>query len=99
MNDSEMETYSSSYLYQKDTIRNELHLESDGTFTCQCSGELEIPKKGTWETGGPDGGFLFYNREGILKKFAMPSVDSDFRKVIQFSVAFDSDITFVEIEL
>ena len=88
--------YAKTYIYRQKGMKNELQLKTDGTFTCRCSSRVDIPYKGTWESGGIDGVLMFYDEDGVLVQYGMPAINYEEKKVISFSDRPDHEITFVE---
>lgn len=51
---------------------SELVLHSDGTYEFDIIEGINLDKSGTWETGGIDGHFMFYDKSGKLVDFGSP---------------------------
>jgi hypothetical protein len=94
----QMEDYATTYIYEKRGKQNILSLDAAGTYTCECPYYSEIPSKGTWETGGIDGSFIFYNEKGNIEEFGYPALDTQDRKVIGFPEFSGNKVLFVEKE-
>lgn len=83
-NKSEMENFSGTYvpnvqameLLNENGINSnelELILLSNGTYKFDVIEGIRLKKNGTWKTGGIDGMFEFYDKEGSLLQRASPS--------------------------
>ncbi|WP_047414098.1 hypothetical protein [Cellulophaga sp. Hel_I_12] len=83
-NKSEMEDFSGTYAPNKQAMELlnenginsnevELILISNGTYEFDVIAGIGLKKNGTWKTGGIDGMFEFYDKEGALLQWVNPS--------------------------
>lgn len=73
-----------------------LKLNPDGTYEFDIIQGVGLKKKGTWETGGIDGCFNFYDESGKLIDFGMPAGNED-----NCSISFEfraNENNFFEVE-
>ena len=81
-NNSFQKEYSGTYKLENVKEEFKIYLNSDGTYYYDNIPNIDLPKKGTWKTGGIDGAFEFYNVKGNLVKHVGNGIYPDETKVI-----------------
>jgi len=72
------------------TNNPKLILLSDGTYKFDIIEGVGLEKSGTWKTGGIDGMFEFYGKDGNLSEWASPSGSGD-ESVLSLEYQLDED--------
>ncbi|WP_299060497.1 hypothetical protein [uncultured Polaribacter sp.] len=100
-NKSEMEEFSGTYEIQtvekgKEKTNSELNLFEYGTYKFKGKENVGIAKSGTWKTGGIDGQFEFYDKNGNLIEYASQFGGNGNEKII-FNLYESNEIRFIKI--
>jgi len=77
---------------------SKLMLFDDGTYQFEGREKIGLKKQGTWKTGGTDGLFEFYDKNGNLSQWASPyDNDDNYSLSIEYQKGEDSEtILFVK---
>jgi hypothetical protein len=87
--------FSGSYHSDNDSTNSELFLYEDGTYQYQGLSNLKLTETGTWETGGIDGQFYFYNQSHNRIEIASPSGEGNDGEIV-FNLYDSNEVNFTK---